>query len=314
VAGQGRYAADVRIEGEDCVVFVRSNHAPCAHSIHRHARLQAMPGVLAVITGADLVQAGVKPIGVEGSSDPTAAPWPPPPRRALAHERVRYVGEPVVAVVADRVRQPAPRRGDLHRLRRVAGSHRSPRRDAFRCAGALPEAPDNISAFMAHGNAAKTEARVPGRGLTSSRSRSTNQRVAPSPMEPRCTVAYLEGGRLTMRLSSQMPTGVRTDLCGSLGLDPKDVRVLVGDVGGGFGMKTGIYPEDIVVGHAARTLRRPVRWQAERIEEFLSAVHGRDVLSRAELALDAQGKVLGLRVRSTANLGAYATGAASPSR
>jgi CO/xanthine dehydrogenase Mo-binding subunit len=137
-----------------------------------------------------------------------------------------------------------------------------------------------------------------------------NQRVAPSPMEPRSTVAYLgEGGRLTMRLSSQMPTGVRTGLCTSLGLAPEDVRVLVGDVGGGFGMKTGIYPEDIVVGHAARTLKRPVRWQAERIEEFLSAVHGRDVLSHAELALDAQGKVLGLRVRSTANVGAYATGA-----
>jgi carbon-monoxide dehydrogenase large subunit len=85
------------------------------------------------------------------------------------------------------------------------------------------------------------------------------------------------------------------------------VRILVGDVGGGFGMKTGTYPEDIAVAWAAWTLKRPVKWRAERIEEFLSAVHGRDVTSRAELALDAQGKVLALRVRGIANVGGYAT-------
>ena len=93
------------------------------------------------------------------------------------------------------------------------------------------------------------------------------------------------------------------------GLKPGDVRVLVGDVGGGFGMKTGIYPEDVAVAFAAMQLQRPVKWQAERVEEFLSAVHGRDLLSHAEMALDAQGRVLALRVRSLANVGAYPTGA-----
>jgi carbon-monoxide dehydrogenase large subunit len=115
-------------------------------------------------------------------------------------------------------------------------------------------------------------------------------------------------GRLTVRMSSQMPAGILNSLCDAIpGLTKEQVRVRVGDVGGGFGMKTDIYPEDIVIAYAARALRRPVRWQAERSEEFLSAFHGRDVISHAEMALDAGGKVLALRVRSLANVGAYAT-------
>jgi carbon-monoxide dehydrogenase large subunit len=103
-----------------------------------------------------------------------------------------------------------------------------------------------------------------------------------------------------------MPTAVRGGLVDAIpGLTLENVRVVVGDVGGGFGMKTGLYPEDIAVAYAALRLKRPVKWQAERIEDFLAAVHGRDVSSRAELALDADGKVLALRVRSLANVGAY---------
>jgi carbon-monoxide dehydrogenase large subunit len=118
-----------------------------------------------------------------------------------------------------------------------------------------------------------------------------------------------DAGRLVVRLSSQMPTAVRGGLADAIpGLTTENVRVLVGDVGGGFGMKTGIYPEDIAIGYAAWTLKRPVKWRADRIDEFLGAVHGRDVVSRAELALDANGKALALRVKGYANVGAYATG------
>jgi carbon-monoxide dehydrogenase large subunit len=128
-------------------------------------------------------------------------------------------------------------------------------------------------------------------------------------MEPRSINAQFDGERLLVRISSQMPTGVRGSLCEAIpGLTEQNVRVVVGDVGGGFGMKTGIHPEDIVVAYAARDLKRAVRWQSERVEDFLSAVHGRDVVSRAELALDASGKVLAMRVRSLANVGAYSTG------
>jgi carbon-monoxide dehydrogenase large subunit len=128
-------------------------------------------------------------------------------------------------------------------------------------------------------------------------------------MEPRGVLASYDeaSDRLTLRLSSQMPSGARDTLCNNvLGIPTSQVRVVVGDVGGGFGMKTGLYPEDIVVAFAARAIKRPVRWTAERIEEFLAATQGRDVESRAELALDANGKVLAYRVRSLANMGAYA--------
>jgi carbon-monoxide dehydrogenase large subunit len=134
-----------------------------------------------------------------------------------------------------------------------------------------------------------------------------NQRLVPTSMETRCSLASYdkETERLTLRLSSQMPSGARDTLCGALGLPTEKIRVVVGDVGGGFGMKTGLYPEDIVVAYAARQIGRPVKWTPTRIEEFLSSTHGRDVESHAELALDSDGKVLAYRIRSLANVGAY---------
>ena len=132
-----------------------------------------------------------------------------------------------------------------------------------------------------------------------------NQRLAPTSMEPRCSLASYdaETDRLTFRLSSQMPSGARDELCAALGLPTDKIRVVVGDVGGGFGMKTGLYPEDIVVAYAARQVGRPVKWTPARLEEFLSATHGRDVETHAELALDANGKVLAYRVRSLRQCG-----------
>src|SRR4029078_4622936 len=112
----------------------------------------------------------------------------------------------------------------------------------------------------------------------------------------------------TRGVSCRTPTGLRDELCDAvLGIPKERVRVVVGDVGGGFGMKTSLYPEDVAVAFAAQRLRRPVRFTAERIDEFLSAGHGRDVQSRAELALDGDGRILALRVASLANVGAYAT-------
>ncbi len=170
-----------------------------------------------------------------------------------------------------------------------------------------PAATGNIAAQMKHGDAAaadaafKTAAHVVTLDLA-------NQRLAPTPMEPRSTLGTYDAAtdRLTLRMSSQMPSGARDTLCNAvLGIPTDKVRVVVDDVGGGFGMKTGLYPEDIVVAFAARQLQRPVKWTADRIDEFLAATHGRDVESHAELALDANGKVLAYRIRSFANVGAY---------
>jgi carbon-monoxide dehydrogenase large subunit len=311
VAGRGQFTDDVSLPGQTHMIFVRSPHPHARIVSVDVAAALATPGVLATFSGADLVRDGVKPISAplpfprpDGKPGVTAA------RHVLAHEVVRYVGEAVVAVVAES-REAAVNGAeavmvDYKELPCVV--------DAIRAmsAGApalCPEAPDNIAAEMRHGDAgavAQAFARAAHRVSVDL----VNQRLAPSPMEPRAVLAEAEAGsdRIVVRLSSQMPTAVREGITGALpGLGVEQVRVLVGDVGGGFGMKTGAYPEDIVVAHAARTLKRPVKWCSQRIEEFQASTHGRDLVSHAEMALDANGRVLALRVRSVANVGAYAT-------
>lgn len=307
--GEGRFTDDRVLPGQTVLAFVRSDRA--------HARIvsidttaaQAMPGVVAVWTGADLVAAGVKPMAVAVPFPrPNGQPFSAPPKRALAHEVVRYVGEAVVAVVAEsRAAAKAaalavvvdydelPAVGDLF----AAIAPGAP--------AVWPEVPDNLCSQSQHGDAAATEAAFAKAAHRVSLDL-VNQRLAPVTMEPRAVLAWMDGDRLTLQLSSQMPTAVRGGLVAALpGLSTERVRVTVGDVGGGFGMKTGVYPEDLVLGFAALTLKRPVKWQAERVEDFLSAVHGRGQASRAELALDANGKVLALRVRTLAGVGAYPT-------
>jgi len=310
VAGQGRFTDDVAPAGQLHAVFVRSSHAH-ARIVSIEADAAAMPGVAAVFTGAQLVAAGIKAL-------PTVVPFKrsdgrdvqTAPRRALAHERVRYVGEPVAMVVAasrDAARAAADAVFvEYDELPAVTDVVAAMRPGAPKVFDALP---DNEAAAMRYGDAAATQAAF-DRAAVRVAVDIHNQRLAPSPLEPRAVLAEFDAAtqRLQIRLSSQMPTGVRDGVAGALGLKTDAVRVVVGDVGGGFGMKTGAYPEDVAVAHAARTLQRPVKWRADRLEEFLAAVHGRDAMSHAEMALDAAGKVLALRVKVVANTGAYATG------
>ncbi len=313
VTGQGRYTDDETLPGQTYLVFLRSPYAHADINGIDTTDARAMPGVVAIYTGADLEAAGVKPMAGVPFPRPDGQPGATAPRRALAHGRVRFVGEAVAVVVADSVDQARAAADaivvDYHELPAVVNAF-----DAMAPgAPALCDAaPDNISAGMAHGNVAATAAAFASAAHTVSVD-VDNQRLAPSPIEPRAVSARVpadgpDAGRLVVRLSSQMPTAVRGGLVDAIpGLTVEGVRVLVGDVGGGFGMKTGIYPEDIAVGYAAWVLKRPVKWRADRIDEFLGAVHGRDVISRAELAFDADGKVLALRVKGYANVGAYGT-------
>ncbi|MBA2675772.1 molybdopterin cofactor-binding domain-containing protein, partial [Ramlibacter sp.] len=170
------------------------------------------------------------------------------------------------------------------------------------------DTPGNIAAEARHGDAEAAAAAF-AQAAHVVRLHIDNQRLVALALEPRSVLAWpAEDGRLTLRLSSQMPSAVRNGLHDVLGIPKDQLRVTVGDVGGGFGMKTGIYPEDAAVAWCAWTLKRPVKWIAERSEEFLSSTHGRDVATDAELALAADGRVLALRLRSHANVGAYATG------
>ncbi len=311
LVGQGQFTDNVLVADQTYIAFLRSPYAHARIASIDVSAAAAMPGVLAVYTGAQLADAGVKamppPAGFQRAdrTPPASAP-----RRALALDAVRFVGEAVVAVIA-RSREAARDATeavmvDYEELAAVVDP-------TLAIAPGAPvlcsAAPDNICAEMRHGSASAT-ATAFGRAAHVVALDILNQRLAPSPMEPRSINAWFDGERLQVRISSQMPTGVRDSLCDAIpGLTAENVRVVVGDVGGGFGMKTGIHPEDIVVAYAARELKCAVRWQAERVEDFLSATHGRDVSSRAELALDASGRVLAMRVHSLANVGAYPTGA-----
>ena len=315
VTGRGLFTDDVSLPGQLHLVFLRSPYAHARILSVDKADAEARPGVLAIYTGAELVAAGVKAMAGVPFPRPDGQPGATAPRRALAHERVRFVGEAVAAVVAESIDQARAAAEailvDYDELPAVVNAFAAMRPGAPVLCDA---APDNIAAAMRHGDAAATEAAFAAAAHRVSVD-VDNQRLAPSPIEPRCVSAQVpaegaDAGRLVLRLSSQMPTGVRGGLVDAIpGLSVEAVRVLVGDVGGGFGMKTGIYPEDITVGFAAWQLKRPVKWRADRLEEFLGAVHGRDVVARAELALDANGKVLALRVRGFANVGGYATAA-----
>ncbi len=309
VRGQGRYTDDHQPAGQLVIHFVRSTVA--------HGRLlavdttaaRALPGVLAVYTGAELQAAGVHALP-PAHSFPRADGQPinPPLRHALAVDTVGFVGEAVAAVVATSA-EAARAAGaavvvDIETLPAVVGvlDAVAPGAPAL-----WPGAPGNVVAELRHGQPAAV-AEAFAAAAHHVRLDIVNQRLAPSPMEPRTSLAWMEDGRLQVQISNQMPTAVRTELAHCLpGLKPEQIRVRVGDVGGGFGMKTGPYAEDLVVAWAALQLGQPVKWAATRLEDFLSALHGRDLSTQAEMALDTDGSVLALRLRSYGNVGAYPT-------
>jgi aerobic carbon-monoxide dehydrogenase large subunit len=309
VAGQGRFTDDVTLPGQSFLALQRSPYPHARIVAVDAAAARAVPGVRAVYTGADLVAAGLKPQASQPMfPGPGGAKAPQTPRHALAVGEVRFVGEAVVAVVADSA--DAARVGrdavvvDYEELPNVVHLD-----DAI-AAGApkvWADAADNYAAEMRHGSAEACAAAFAKAAHVVALDLD-NQRLAPTSLEPRSVLGSFGDGRVTLRMSSQMPSGVRDTLCNEVfGWSTDKLRVVVGDVGGGFGMKTGAYPEDIVVAFCTHALQQPVKWVAERGEEFLSAGHGRDIKSHVEMALAADGRVLALRVHTLANVGAYAT-------
>ncbi|MFN5569109.1 MAG: xanthine dehydrogenase family protein molybdopterin-binding subunit, partial [Bradyrhizobium sp.] len=268
-----------------------------------------------IYTGADLVADDVGTIPTLAIfKRPDGKPMTVPPRRLLAHEVVRYTGEAVAAVVATSrvIAQEAAEAivVDYEVLPAVTDPVQALEPGA---PVVWAEAPDNIVAAMSYGDAAKVEeafASAPHKVSLDI----VSQRLVPSAMEPRSTIAEIEKktGRLLLYVQSQTPASTRDVLAEAVLKRPKEsVRVLVGDIGGGFGQKTNLYPEDGIVAYAATKLAKKIRWRAERTDEFVGGTHGRDLTSTAEFALDAKGKVLAYRVRSIGATGAYSSGAAN---
>jgi carbon-monoxide dehydrogenase large subunit len=305
--GSGVYANDVSLPGQSHLVFLRSPYPHANITRLDTTAAQAMPGVLAVVSGQDLKAAGVKPMArAMNFKRADGSPLSSTTRHILATEKVRFVGEPIVAVVAT-----------TEVIARNAIEAIEIEFDALPCvttladalannAPLLTEAPDNRVAETRYGDVQATQAAF-DQAAHVVHLDIVNQRVAALSIEPRSVLAYPEQGRLHIRMSSQMPTGVRGTVADLLGIDKEKIRVIVGDVGGGFGMKTGAYAEDVVTAYCAHTLQRPVKWIADRSEEFLSSSHGRDIETKASLALASDGKILGLRIETLANVGAYPT-------
>ena len=309
LTGRGNYVADLKRPGQTAGVFVRSPHA--------HARLRgidtgpalAIPGVITVLTGADLVADGVggMPVGW-GITGKDGLPMKEPPHPAMAHDKVRHVGDAVAFVVAEtleRARQGAEAvQIDYEVLPAVVGVLEAVRADAPQL---FHDVPGNLCCDWEMGDRAATDAAFE-RAAHVARISLVNNRLIGSPMEPRAAVAEYESStdRTTLWTTSQFPHVVRL-LMGNfvLRIPQHKLRVVAPDVGGGFGVKQFHYAEEAVLTWAARRLGRPVKWVCDRSEGFLSDAQGRDHVSEAELALDETGKFLGLRVSTLANIGGY---------
>ena len=312
LTGKGQFIDDKPEEGALWLHVLRSPHAH-AKIVSIDAKAAAeMPGVVAVFTGADLVRDDVGAIPTLAIfKRPDGKPMTVPPRRLLAHEVVRFTGEPVAAVVASSrlIAQNAAEAVAVEYavLPAVVDPIEATRPGA---PAVWPDAPDNIVAAMSYGDAAKVDEAFASAAHKVSLDL-VSQRLAPSAMEPRATIAEIEKktGRLLLHVQSQTPGSTRDLLAESILKRPKEsVRVLVGDIGGGFGQKTSLYPEDGLVVYAAVKLNRKIRWRGDRTDEFLGGTHGRDLTSTAEFALNEKGRVLAYRVRSVGATGAYISG------
>jgi carbon-monoxide dehydrogenase large subunit len=311
VTGAGRFTDDLALPGQAHALFVRSTFGHAEIVSVDTSTAAGMPGVLAVITGQELVDAGIGPIpplaiftGRDGQPMVSAS------MPALAATRVRYVGEPVALVVAETAAQALDATEAVvvqyRQLPAVCDVTHAMSENAPRL---WPGTSSNIVLDWEEGDAAAVDAAF-ARAAHVERVRLLDTRLAPSTMEPRAALATYDpqDQRYTLIAPTQGVAVVRKILTEAvLKIPTEKIRVLTHDVGGGFGMKVQTYAEYAALLYAARRTGRPVKWTATRLESFLGDTHGRDGVLEGELALDADGHFLALRARTYVGIGAYTT-------
>jgi aerobic carbon-monoxide dehydrogenase large subunit len=307
LTGTGQYTDDVALPHQAYAAFVRSPHAHAKIKKISSENARTSPGVLAVYTGEDLAAAkvGGLPCGWL-ITDVNGKPMKEPPYPPLAQGKVRHVGERVACVIAETLEQARDAaekvKVDYEELPAVVNLTKA------RTGNPIHEiAPDNTCYVWALGDKAAVDAAF-AKAAHVTKLDFWNNRLVPNAIEPRAANAVYSRADdgYTLYVASQNPHVERLLMTAFvLGLPESKVRVVSPDVGGGFGSKIYLYGEDVVVTWAARQLNRPVKWTAERSESYVSDAHGRDHLTTAELALGSDGKFLAMRVRTTANLGAY---------
>ncbi|MFA7430645.1 MAG: xanthine dehydrogenase family protein molybdopterin-binding subunit [Rhodospirillaceae bacterium] len=306
--GAGRYTDDITLPGQAVGFVLRSPYAHCDIAGLDVEAARAAPGVLGVFTCADLDADGIGELPVVVTPKNAAGQrMPVPPRPALARDRARHAGEPVAFIVAetlDQAKDAAELIGfDADPVDAVTDM------TAATAPGAplvWPDlAPGNVLLDWEMGDAVKVaEAFAAADRMVSLDL--VNNRVAPVAMETRGCIGDFDGTRMTLITGSQGSHQLQGWLCDHVFKTGREgLHVIAPDVGGGFGMRLFLFPEHVLVLYAARKIGRPVKWIGDRAESFLADTHGRDHISHAEAAVDADGRILGLRVETLANLGAY---------
>jgi len=308
LTGNGQYTDDVVLPRQSYGYFLRSPHA--------HARIRsidtsealASPGVIAVMTGEDMAadKLGGLPCGwLIHSIDGT--PMKEPPHPALAHGKVRHVGDQVALVIAESLQQARDASEKIYVDYEELPAVVSPADAASSSSLVHDDVPANTCYTWGHGDRAATDAAF-AKAAHVTTLEIVNNRLIPNAIEPRAVNASYtrQDDSYTVYVANQNPHVERL-LMGAfvLGLPESRLRIIAPDVGGGFGSKIFLYPEDVALTWASKKVGRPIKWTAERSESFLTDAHGRDHVTKAELALDADGKFLAMRVHTVANMGAY---------
>ncbi|MBB3896617.1 xanthine dehydrogenase family protein molybdopterin-binding subunit [Roseococcus suduntuyensis] len=307
--GQGRYTDDISLPGEVAGHVLRSPHAHAEIKSMDVSAAQAMPGVLAVITGADLAAAGIGevpcaiPLKNKDGTDRANTP-----RLPLATDRVRHVGDPVAFIVAETPQQARDAAEAVEVEYEILPSATDLATAHLADQPQLWEGASNNICFDWETGDKQMVEEIMGQAAHVTRLTVVNNRVVVASMEARACAAEYEAttGRYTLHTGTQGSWLVKNLLASAvLKTDPENIRVLTPDVGGGFGMKLYLYAEYALCAIAAKQVGRPVKWAADRSEAFQSDTHGRDNITLGELAVDKDGKFLALRTKNYANMGAY---------
>jgi carbon-monoxide dehydrogenase large subunit len=309
ITGKGQYTDDINRPGQTYAYFHRSPHAHARIRKIDTSKAAKMPGVVAIYTGEDVAADKVGGLicgWMIHSKD--GSPMKAGPHPVLAQGKVRYVGDHVAVVIAETLAEAKDASEAIVVDYEVLPANVD---TAAAQAKGTPqvhdEAPRNTVYEWHIGDKAATEAAFKAAKHVTKLD-IVNNRLVPNAMEPRAAIGEYDAGTdtLTLHTTSQNPHVARLIMSAFLGLAPEHkLRVIAPDVGGGFGSKIFVYAEETVCLWAARKCGRPVKWTADRTEEFLAIAHGRDHVTRAELATDAEGKITGLRVKTIANMGAY---------
>jgi carbon-monoxide dehydrogenase large subunit len=309
VTGKGQYTDDINRPGQTHIHFLRSPHAHATITSIDATAARSMPGVLAVLTGAELAADKIGNLicgWMIHSKD--GSPMKMAPHPAIAHGKACYVGDPVAVVIAETLDQAEDAAEKITVDYEVLPAVADPAGAQARGAPQIHDIAPANTIYQWHLGDAKAVDAALRSAKHVTRLHIVNNRLVPNAMEPRAAIGDYDTGSASFTLwnTTQNPHVARLVISAFVGMAPEHkLRVIAPDVGGGFGSKIFIYPEEVVCLWASKKLGRPVKWVCDRAEAFLADAHGRDHVTEAEMAFDADGRILALKAKTIANLGAY---------